>query len=1314
MKELKGWKKKDFLKKTFLGIGVLVMALLFCFGLNQKGDVKAATSRKIMISGEDVTFSEFHFTDKNTLQIIYSSDNLGSEEILWEIIIGDCVVVEPKGENNAVIKAVGVGDATLNLTVKDKTTGEPLETLTCDFHVDSAIIEESYFEPDPLGGDDKVVILEHGEKKGIKLLFESKDHAWEVVEGTGVVTVDNDGNVEAVGTGKAKIEYRYTPDGTNAQGPPSILYVYVKPAISTSEEPDVVNKLGKAYYVYSSSSELASDIYMGINPKSMSSIENTVDWKITSGMDGTGTEYVNTAKGKNSGMLICDDLNGWWKINAEAGEYYLTVAPKGCLDSEYSSKAQVEDIIIRVYAEPKDILSSLQVDDYFDVAKKFNIPKEEFDKYFLVDTTVPDWADINKCFDIVDGVITAVERAPKTMDITFKVQSGMNEFLPDGGIKTEYKISFSVYEGFKVSTSQTKLPVNSVWTELEALYPKLNEDVDSIEWSVSKENYLELSDTKGAKIKFRTLNKETGTLAEDAVTITCTARFKDGRVLMATCDVWIYVVAEGLQIVETLDSKEPLEKLDLRIDESLDIFVKLIPDKIFTANLEWSCSNDKVKIEPNSDGTIAKITGLEVGEAVITVVNKDNSDVASCVIRVYAPIKEITLDKGEAQTVYKYYGNYRITAKISPDDATNTELKWYSTDVNVLKVDPDETGKTILVELVGAGEADIVVQPRNVSVYDVGEEVPKARCTITVKESATDIGVTSKVIEVTVGESKEVEYSIISASASTEVTWKALETGLVDFEKNVTIVKNGEREKQYIKGKKAGRTYIIAQTKEGQIATFEVVVKENATGVKVDLSSVKVAVGETVTVKATPDPETSTETDFTWDVKDKNIAKVDDKGSITGVSAGETIVTVKTSKGGMEIVYVTVYDKAEGMTLSHSEVTIVKGETFTLKPIFTPSNVTNKNVTWTSLNEKVATISKDGKIKALKGGTTVITAVSEDGGYFDTCVVTVTERITSVKLNESNLVLGVGKTYKLKATVKSNSASNPKVKWTTSNKKIVKVSKNGNLRGMKVGTATITVKVTDGTNKKATCKVRVVRPATKVTLNKKVLNIVVGQTGTLKATIKPSNATLKTVTWSSADSTIAEVDQDGTIFGLSLGQTKVTATAKDNSGKKASCYVNVIEEIPASSIVLSAKSLTLVKGDSEKIGYSIVPHNNTDKVYFDSDNRAVASVNGNGKVYGKRAGVANITISTSSGKQATVKVTVLGLNKTKLTMEQYDTETLFIDGTTTGITWFTSNPSVATVQQGKVVARKAGKCAIYAKVNGISLKCTVVVKKINK
>ncbi len=161
-----------------------------------------------------------------------------------------------------------------------------------------------------------------------------------------------------------------------------------------------------------------------------------------------------------------------------------------------------------------------------------------------------------------------------------------------------------------------------------------------------------------------------------------------------------------------------------------------------------------------------------------------------------------------------------------------------------------------------------------------------------------------------------------------------------------------------------------------------------------------------------------------------------------------------------------------GVKLSKKKASIVKGKKMTLKATVTPSNATNKSVTWTSSNTKVATVNSKGVVTAKKPGTTNITATTVDGKKTATCKVTVTISVKKVTLNKTTASLKRGKKLTLKATINPKNASNKNVTWKSSNKKVATVDKNGVVKGLKKGTTTITVTTKDG-KKTATCKVRV-------------------------------------------------------------------------------------------------------------------------------------------------------------------------------------------------------------------------------------------------
>ena len=164
-----------------------------------------------------------------------------------------------------------------------------------------------------------------------------------------------------------------------------------------------------------------------------------------------------------------------------------------------------------------------------------------------------------------------------------------------------------------------------------------------------------------------------------------------------------------------------------------------------------------------------------------------------------------------------------------------------------------------------------------------------------------------------------------------------------------------------------------------------------------------------------------------------------------------------------------------GVSLSLSEVTLNVNEYITLTATVSPENATNKNVSWSSSDETVATVDTNGLVKALKAGTTTITVKTEDGEKTATCSVTVAPvvvNVTEVSLSQSELTLNVNESVTLTATVSPENASNKNVSWTSSDETVATVDTNGLVKALKEGTATITVKTEDG-EKTATCSVTV-------------------------------------------------------------------------------------------------------------------------------------------------------------------------------------------------------------------------------------------------
>ena len=242
-----------------------------------------------------------------------------------------------------------------------------------------------------------------------------------------------------------------------------------------------------------------------------------------------------------------------------------------------------------------------------------------------------------------------------------------------------------------------------------------------------------------------------------------------------------------------------------------------------------------------------------------------------------------------------------------------------------------------------------------------------------------------------------------------------------------------------------------------------------------------------------------------------------------------------------------------GVSLSQNSVTLEIGGTTNLTATVNPSNATNKAVSWSSSNQSVATVN-NGTVTAVAEGTATITATA--GGKSASCPVTVNKKVvavTSVVLDKAEVELETGGTVTLTTSVKPDDATDKTVSWTTSDAKIATVE-NGTVTAVAEGTATITAKSAD---KEATCKVTVknkVIEVESIELDKSEAEVETGETLTLTATVKPDDATDKTVTWSTSDARIATVE-DGKVTAIAEGTVIITVKAGD---KTAECPVTIL------------------------------------------------------------------------------------------------------------------------------------------------------------
>lgn len=419
----------------------------------------------------------------------------------------------------------------------------------------------------------------------------------------------------------------------------------------------------------------------------------------------------------------------------------------------------------------------------------------------------------------------------------------------------------------------------------------------------------------------------------------------------------------------------------------------------------------------------------------------------------------------------------------------------------------------------------------------------------------------------------------------------------------------------------------------------------------------------------------------------------------------------------------------QSVTISQRTLTLYVDETASLSATVNPYNATDKTIRWGTSNRQVATVSANGVVTAKSVGTTVISALSTNVKR-DTCTVIVKERpvieVSSINISKTTASVNVGGYIYLSATAYPVTAINRSITWSSSDSSVATVDMNGTVKTLKMGTATITARASNGVS--ARCSVTVTGiPVTQVSVDIGTF-YVKGQTATIKTTVYPDNATDKSVKWSSSDSSVVYVDSNSVLHACGYGTATITA---DFDGGKVhyNATVKVGAYTPIDYVFLSTYNKSLQVGDTWTLGGYVSPsYANNQKLTWTTDASWIATVY-NGKITAMGEGTAHITATSHDGKTATCTVTVKGVpvkdvviskKSLSLTVKSGLTHRWQLSATVSpsnasnkNVTWSSSNSKVATVTSGGyVTAVSPGTTVITVKSsNGQADYCTVTVKQ---
>lgn len=373
---------------------------------------------------------------------------------------------------------------------------------------------------------------------------------------------------------------------------------------------------------------------------------------------------------------------------------------------------------------------------------------------------------------------------------------------------------------------------------------------------------------------------------------------------------------------------------------------------------------------------------------------------------------------------------------------------------------------------------------------------------------------------------------------------------------------------------KDGVATITVTTKDGDFTdTCEVTVGNGGvpetvkvTEVDITNNSLFLNAGETTQLSVVVKPDNATNKKVEYSTTNANVATVDANGLVKAVGEGRAYIYAKSADGPSDSVYVYVRKsvtpqppkevKVTNVSVDRRYLTLEEGENYTLTATVSPADATNKTINYSSSDSRVATVDANGNITAVKAGYAYIYAKSVDGPYAYSYVTVKAKetpqppaevKVTNITLDTRYLRLDAGKKYELNYTVYPYNATDKTLTWTSSNEDVATVE-NGVITAIGRGSAYITATSTNGVQ--TTCYVDVYGEAkpvkvTGIYFSDRQLGLKVGETKAASVLFTPNNATNKSVTYSSLNSSIARVDENGNITGVRPGTVYIYARSVD-------------------------------------------------------------------------------------------------------------------------------------------------------------------------
>ena len=573
--------------------------------------------------------------------------------------------------------------------------------------------------------------------------------------------------------------------------------------------------------------------------------------------------------------------------------------------------------------------------------------------------------------------------------------------------------------------------------------------------------------------------------------------------------------------------------------------------------------------------------------------------------------------------------NIRPTVK--PNNASDKSVELLSSDPEKLVVrkqalSGDTTGASILT-------VSSVSNPEVKAVYGVLVVDPVTKLNVDTVRATIGVGGTTQL---------EVTYE------PEDATFRAVEW-VSESPKIASVDENG-----VVTGLAKGRANIRATALDGsgRRDTVTIMVQQLPTGIKIGgEDALSLAAGKTASLKATVTPNNATNRAVTWSSTDPEVARVNQDGRVTAVSVGtcEIIAASSADPDLQDSMRVSVIQPVTSLKFAQRNMEVSVGGSAYAQIEVSPANATDPSVTYSVANTKIASVDDTGLITGLAKGSTTVKAKANDGsGRTASFSLTVVQLPESITLNKNSVIVNTGRSTTVRATVMPKNANNTRVTWESTDTSIAKVNNDGQITGVKAGSCQVICRARGDESVTAVVDVTVHQLVTRITPAEKTVSIDVHGTGVVRWTVGPEDVTDPTVTLSSSKTSVATVDQDGTVHALKGGEATITIKANDEGGKKATVRVIVIQ--PVEGVYMETETAMADVDGTVRLTAKVIPEEATNKnMIWASMDESIATVSGKSTrptVTGRRWGTVEIVGYTEDGGYQT---------SAWVTVQNYDT-----------------------------------------------------------